>query len=116
MKIRERGCKVGCAGTGRQKISEKREDENFNNHKKLWFVNLGGYKSDRLLEAHEFGLVIANTSSEAKEKAKQKLLYGVEKKQLKSKKTIIIISHNKKNLEMCDKIFELQNKNLKQIN
>ena len=34
---------------------------------------------------------------------------------LKLKKTIIIISHNKKNLEICDKIFELDNKNLKQL-
>ena len=34
---------------------------------------------------------------------------------LKFKKTIIVISHNKKNLEICDKIFELHNKNLKQL-
>ena len=33
----------------------------------------------------------------------------------KFKKTIIIISHNKKNLEICDKIFELHNKNLKHL-
>ena len=34
---------------------------------------------------------------------------------LKSKKTIIIISHNEKNLKKCDKIFKFENKTLKQL-
>ena len=34
---------------------------------------------------------------------------------LKSKKTIIIISHNEKNLKKCDKIFKFENKTLKEI-
>ena len=34
---------------------------------------------------------------------------------LKSKKTIIIISHNEKNLKGCDKIFKFENKTLKQL-
>ena len=36
-------------------------------------------------------------------------------KQLKQKKTIIIISHNKENLRDCDRIFEFKNKTLKEI-
>ena len=36
-------------------------------------------------------------------------------KELKQKKTIIIISHNKENLKNCDKIFELKNKTLQKI-
>lgn len=36
-------------------------------------------------------------------------------KELKQKKTIIIISHNKENLRNCDKIFELKNKTLQKI-
>ena len=34
---------------------------------------------------------------------------------MKSQKTIIIISHNKKNLNMCDKIYEFRANNLFQI-
>ena len=34
---------------------------------------------------------------------------------LKSKKTIIIISHNERNLKKCDKIFKFENKTLKQL-
>ena len=36
-------------------------------------------------------------------------------KQLRKKKTIIIISHNKENLRDCDRIFEFKNKTLKEI-
>ena len=36
-------------------------------------------------------------------------------KNLKSSKTIIIISHNKKNLEICDKKYLIENKVLKLI-
>ncbi|MDP4984013.1 DUF1543 domain-containing protein [Pseudoalteromonas tunicata] len=41
---------------------------------KLFFVNLGGYRKDSLAEQHEFGLFVAKSSYEAKEKAMQKLL------------------------------------------
>ncbi len=36
-------------------------------------------------------------------------------KELKQRKTIIIISHNKENLKICDKIFEFKNKTLEEI-
>ncbi|WP_320676745.1 DUF1543 domain-containing protein [Prochlorococcus sp. MIT 1300] len=48
--------------------------------KKLWFVNLGGYKSDQLAEAHEFGMVVANSSKEAIKKAKVNWLPKYEKR------------------------------------
>ena len=43
-------------------------------------MNLGGYQSDSMQERHEFGLVVASSSLEAKNKAKFKWLNGYEKK------------------------------------
>ena len=48
--------------------------------KKLWFVNIGGYDSNSMQEKHEFGFIIASSSSEAKNKAKSKWLIGCQKK------------------------------------
>ena len=42
----------------------------------LWFVNLGGYNNAQLNELHEFGLVVAKTSSDAKRIAKERFLKG----------------------------------------
>ena len=46
----------------------------------LWFVNIGGYDSTSMQEKHEFGLVVASSSIEAKNKAKSKWLNGCKKK------------------------------------
>ncbi len=46
----------------------------------MWFVNIGGYDPSSLQEKHEFGLVVASSSLEAKNKAKSKWLNGYEKK------------------------------------
>ena len=43
-------------------------------NKKLWFVNIGGYDPSSMQEKHEFGLVVASSPSEAKNKAKSKWL------------------------------------------
>ena len=48
--------------------------------KKLWFVNIGGYDPSSMQEKHEFGFVVAETSSEAKNKAKSKWLIGFQQK------------------------------------
>ena len=40
----------------------------------LYFVNVGGYLPHQLAEAHEFGLFVAASADEAKEKAKAALL------------------------------------------
>lgn len=50
--------------------------EPFVGPEKLFFVNVGGYRSDELAELHEFGLFVAHSADEAKEKAKQTLLTG----------------------------------------
>ena len=53
---------------------------NLNKSKKqLWFVNLGGYESSSMQEIHEFGLVIARDTIEAKTIAKSKWLLGYRK-------------------------------------
>ena len=49
-------------------------------NKKLWFVNIGGYDPSSMQEKHEFGLVVASSSSEAKNKAKSKWLIDCKKK------------------------------------
>ena len=49
-------------------------------NKNLWFVNLGGYDPSSMQEKHEFGLVVASSSMEAKKKAKSKWLIGCKKK------------------------------------
>lgn len=48
----------------------------FHGPQKLFFVNVGGYRSDELAELHQFGLFVAHSADEAKEKAKQVLLTG----------------------------------------
>ena len=51
-----------------------------NTQKNLWFVNIGGYDPTSMQEKHEFGLVVASSSLEAKNKAKSKWLSGCKKK------------------------------------
>ena len=65
-------------------FEDKEEQNNPNNKRflksnsamKLWFVNLGGYKNDSMIEYHEFGLFVANSSQEAITRAKRSLLTG----------------------------------------
>ena len=65
------------------------ENEKLKNHKfhdvnyqqmNLWFVNIGGYDPSSMQEKHEFGLVVASSSLEAKNKAKSKWLNSCKKK------------------------------------
>lgn len=46
--------------------------------KRLFFVNVGGYRSDTLAELHEFDLFVAEDAMQAKKEALQTLLCGVE--------------------------------------
>ena len=48
--------------------------------KLLWFINLGGYNSERMHEEHEFTLVVANKAKEAKIRAKRNWESGLENK------------------------------------
>ena len=66
-------------------IEEKKSEKNFskndiNSSKNLWFVNIGGYDPKSMQEKHEFGLFVASTSLEAKNKAQSKWLNGYIKK------------------------------------
>ena len=68
-----------------RKIENKKLKNNkfFNGHNtknNLWFVNIGGYSPRSMQEKHEFGLVVASNSLEAKNKAKSKWLNGCKKK------------------------------------
>ena len=47
--------------------------------KNLWFVNIGCYDPNSMQEKHEFGLVVASSKLEAKNKAKSKWLIGCKK-------------------------------------
>ena len=72
--------------------------------KKLWFVNLGGYDPSSMQEKHEFGLVVASSSLEAKNKAKSKWLNGYKKKHKDD-----IFSIKKFILDDCDPIKKIGN-------
>lgn len=52
-------------------------DEPIQQPQQLYFVNLGAYHSDRLAEQHDFALYVANSSDEAKQRAKDDLLAGL---------------------------------------
>ena len=44
---------------------------------RLFFVNIGGYNPDTMLEQHQVGLFVANSPAEAKKRAKETLLFDV---------------------------------------
>ncbi len=59
-------------------------------------------------------ILIFDEATNALDEKNEKTIFDNIKK-LKGKKTIIIISHNLENLKICDKIFKLENKKLKEI-
>ncbi len=50
----------------------KKNNDSSEEINKLWFVNLGGYKTDELLEQHHLELVVAPSIQVAKKKAHKK--------------------------------------------
>ena len=62
------------------KMQNMQEVNNRLSKKTLWFVNLGAYDPNSMQEKHEFGLVVADSKLEAKNKAKSKWLIGLKKK------------------------------------
>lgn len=56
----------------------KLQREAFSGTERLWFVNVGGYRPDRLAEDHAFGLVVAPTAEGAKREALAQWLPGAE--------------------------------------
>ena len=74
------GYKINLKKTESDKLNKnKLFIENVPQHN-LWFVNIGGYDANSMQEKHEFGLVAASSSIEAKNKAKSKWLNGCQKK------------------------------------
>ena len=74
------GYKINLKNIENKKLkNNKIPNENFTK-KNLWFVNIGGYDPSSMQEKHEFGLVVAKSSLEAKNKAKSKWLKGLKKK------------------------------------
>ena len=76
-----------------------------NSNKYLWFVNIGGYNPCSMQEKHEFGLVVASSSSEAKNKAKSKWLVGCKQKH----KDDITVLKNLTTLDDCELIKKIGN-------
>jgi len=73
------GYRINLKNIDNDKIKKKFLDKDIKNQKKLWFINLGGYERDSMQEKHEFGLVVAKNSIEAKKIAKSKWLIGFRK-------------------------------------
>ena len=73
------GYKINLKKIENDKLNNKLFKENIPHHN-LWFVNIGGYDPSSMQEKHEFGLIAASSSMEAKNKAKSKWLNGYKKK------------------------------------
>ena len=74
------GYKLYLRNFEENKIKNKQLVNQNNPQKNIWFVNIGGYDPSSMQEKHEFGLVVASSSLEAKNIAKSKWLNGCRKK------------------------------------
>lgn len=74
------GYKINLKNFEKNKIKNRQSVNQMNLPPNLWFVNIGGYDPSSMQEKHEFGLVVASSSLEAKNKAKSKWLIGCRKK------------------------------------
>ena len=74
------GYKINLKNFEKNKIKNKQSSNQINPQKNLWFVNIGGYDPSSMQEKHEFGLVVASSSLEAKNTAISKWLNGCRKK------------------------------------
>ena len=99
------GYKINLKNIDNEKL---KYDNSFNGNitqKNLWFVNIGGYDPCSMQEKHEFGLVVAKSSIEAKNLAKSKWLNGYKKKH----KDDITSLKNLITLDDCELIKEIGN-------
>ena len=99
------GYKINLKNIDKDKIEREDLNKEFTNKKKLWFVNLGSYRSDSMQERHEFGLVVAKTSQGAKKIAKSKWLLGDRKIHKDNLSSLSIIS----NVDDCEVIKKIDN-------
>ena len=73
------GYKINLRNVENLKIKNNKFSYISKSKNNLWFVNLGGYDPSSMQEKHEFGMVVASSSSEAKNIAKSKWLFGCKK-------------------------------------
>ena len=86
------GYKITLINTEKKKFKNKKFLNQNDTKQNLWFVNLGGYDPSSMQEKHEFGLIVASSKLEAKNKAKSKWLMSCKKKHkddIASLKTLI---------------------------
>ena len=74
------GYKINLKNVENKKIINNEPFNQNNTEKNLWFINIGGYDPSSMQEKHEFGLVVASSSQDAKNRAKLKWLKGYKKK------------------------------------
>ena len=74
------GYKINLKNIDNKKLKNNKIPNEKITKKSLWFVNIGGYDPSSMQEKHEFGLVVAKSSLDAKNKAKSKWLNGYKKK------------------------------------
>ena len=74
------GYKINLINIENKKLKYNKNSNEKITKKNLWFVNIGGYDPSSMQEKHEFGLVVAKSSLDAKNKAKSKWLNGYKKK------------------------------------
>jgi len=98
------GYKINLKNIENKKIQNNKISNEKTIKKNLWFVNIGGYDPSSMQEKHEFGLVVAKSSLDAKNKAKSKWLNGYKKKHKDD-----IFSIKKFILDDCDPIKKIGN-------
>ena len=74
------GYKINLKNIENKKIRNNKPVIGISGKKNLYFVNIGGYDPSSMQEKHEFGLVVASSSLEAKNKAKSKWLNSCKNK------------------------------------
>ena len=75
--------------------------------RKLWFINLGGYHPSYLFEQHQYSLVVANSSTEAKKLAKSRWRSSLLKihKDNEYKLNYLLAIDNSYSLDFCNGYF-----------
>tara|TARA_B100000073_G_C23611463_1_gene524696 strand:+ start:352 stop:936 length:585 start_codon:yes stop_codon:yes gene_type:complete len=74
------GYKINLKYITNDNLKNKESPKGNTPQQNLWFINIGGYDPSSMQEKHEFGLVVARSPLEAKNKAKSKWLNGYKKK------------------------------------
>ena len=115
------GYKINLKNFEKNKIKNRQSVNQMNLPPNLWFVNIGAYDPSSMQEKHEFGLVVASSSLEAKNKAKTKWLIGCRKKHkddIASLNTLISCDDCQliKNIDRCEIELNFENNLVEETN